>query len=81
MNITKQSVKFNESDVVSTYGWQHSDGSVRFYDVNLKGKTIREYWCPAGDVDAETSARFTGNFDMTHLSGLTLQQRKERGGN
>jgi hypothetical protein len=51
MNIIYQSVKFNEKDIAKRYFRKYFNGEVKFFDVNVKDKTIREYWLNEVDCD------------------------------
>ncbi|QWY83172.1 hypothetical protein [Rhizobium phage RHph_X2_24] len=69
-NIIYQSVKFNENDIVAVYARGYSDGTVKFFDVNAKNKTIREYWVKREHLDAETAAKIhvsSGYFDQVRV--------------
>lgn len=57
MNIIWQSVKFNESDIVARYARGYSDNTIKFFDVNTKNKTIREYWMHRKDVEPAIAAQ------------------------
>ena len=50
MNIIYQSRNFKEADTISTYARLYSNAEVKFFDVNKKGQTIREWWTTASDV-------------------------------
>ena len=70
MNIIYQSVKFNEKDIVATYARGYSNGEIKFYDVNKKNKTIREYWLHRDDVSKEISDKVhvaNGAYDNVKL--------------
>lgn len=51
MNIIYQSVKFDPANITSRYFFKYSMGEVKFFDVNAKHKTIREYWLYEKDCD------------------------------
>lgn len=57
MNIIYQSVKFKETDIDRTYARLYSNGEIKFYDVNAKHKTIREYWQPAETADDQKAVK------------------------
>lgn len=56
MNIKYQSVKFDEKDIASRYFRKYSNGEVKFFDVNMKNKTIREYYMNEIDCDDDVLA-------------------------
>ena len=72
MNIVYQSAHFKEADIVSTYARLYSNAEVNFYDVNLKGKTIREWWTTASDVPF--SCKLVEGETVLY-SGLTMDER------
>lgn len=53
MNIIYQSVKFDETDIERRYFRKYLNGEVKFFDVNVKNKTIREYWKKEVDCNSE----------------------------
>jgi len=62
MNIIYQSVKFDEKDITATYVRKYSNGEFKFFDVNAKGKTIREYWMNEVDFDDSLKSTPLGEF-------------------
>lgn len=78
MNIIWQSVKFNEADIDRTYARLYSNGEIKFFDVNVKNKTIREYWQIAelaNNQDAVKKCRAAGYGEMVHVAGNAMDVR------
>lgn len=78
MNIIYQSVKFNENDIDRTYARLYSNGEIKFFDVNAKHKTIREYWQLAETADnqeAVKKCRAAGIGEMVHIAGNVMDVR------
>lgn len=68
MNIIYESRHFREVDVVATYARRYSNGEIKFYDVNAKSRTIREYWQRDGDTDPLIVGRCRdAGFEMVKL--------------
>lgn len=57
MNVTYESKNFSEDKIVSRYARRFSNGEIKFYDVDNRGRTIREYWCRDEDADPIVVAR------------------------
>lgn len=76
MNLIYQSKHFSPEKVVSTYARLYSNGEVKFFDVNLQHKTIRERWMTIDHVDAETCVKLRCN-EQVLVSGLTMQERDD----
>lgn len=77
MNIIWQSKHFAADKVVSTYARLYSNGEVGFYDVDIRHKTIREWWVQKEEVAADTVEKLqVGKWVLT--SGMTMQERKAR---
>jgi len=60
MNIIYQSTKFDEKDITSTYIRKYSNGEVKFFDVNAKQRTIREYWINEYDCNDSIKSAQSG---------------------
>jgi hypothetical protein len=73
MQVIWQSVKYKAEDVVSVYARLFSNGEVKFYDVNLKGQTIREWYCLKSELQ-NTDKLIEG--DQVLWSGLRMTERR-----
>ena len=73
MHVIYQSRNFEEADIVSTYARLYSNAEVKFFDVNKKGQTIREWWTTASDVPF--SHKLIEGKTVLY-SGLTMEERK-----
>lgn len=72
MNIIYQSVKFDARNIVSVYARSYSNKEVLFLDVDIKGKTIREWYIPLAEV---THPEKLVAGETVLYSGLTLTER------
>lgn len=72
MNIVFQSAKFNVADIVSSYARLYSNGEVKFFDVNMKGKTIREWYTTQDKVEIKGALR---EGETVLYTGLSMQER------
>lgn len=73
MQIIYQSVKFKPELVISVYAREFSNGEVKVVEVNLKGKTIREW---ATHKDKYEHADKLNGWNTVQISGPTLQERE-----
>jgi hypothetical protein len=72
-NVIYQSVKFDQKNVVSVYARLYTNGDVKFFDVDRKHKTIREWWEQSTKVD-HPEKLIPG--EVILYSGMTLEERK-----
>jgi hypothetical protein len=68
-----QSVKYKAEDVCSVYARLYNNGEVKFFDVNLKGATIREWYCLKSEL--ENTDKLIED-EQVLWSGLTYQERQ-----
>jgi hypothetical protein len=73
MKIIWQSVNYKREDVRSVYAILYKNGEVEFFDVNLKGETIREWYCLKSELE-NTDELIEGIKVL--WSGLTYQERQ-----
>lgn len=89
VNIIYQSRTFKPEDVVSTYASFYT-GEIKFYDVNIAGATVREWWRPTTPADDALRAQWEADALRTRweakgrmqvlVSGMTWQERKAKRG-
>jgi hypothetical protein len=72
ITIIWQSVKYKAEDVRSVYACLYSNGEVKFFDVNLKSATTREWYCLKSELE-NTDRLVLGKQIL--WSGLTQQER------
>lgn len=53
VNIIWQSKNFSEDRICEVYARRYSEGTIKLFDVDAKGKTIREYWLPEDRISFE----------------------------
>lgn len=74
MNIIYQSTRFAEDNIATTYARLYSNGEVKMFDVDMRHKTIREWWTTR-DKLPNVELRLG---EQVYVSGLTVQERNAR---
>lgn len=75
MNLIWQSVKFKSENIIATYAKQYSNGEIKFFDVNAKNQTIREYWLLRSDVKPEIVKEIPENYSGEAFSQIKLKEK------
>ena len=69
MNVTYESRRFDPANIVATYARRYSNGEVKFFDIDAKSKTIREYWLPDHECDPAIVGRCKdAGYEMARVS-------------
>ena len=74
MNVIYQSTRFAEDKIATTYARLYSNGEVKMFDVDMRHKTIREWWTTREKLP-NVELRLG---EQVYVSGLTMQERDAR---
>lgn len=75
MNVIWQSTRFSADKIATTYARLYSNDEVKMFDVDMRHKTIREWWTTR-DKLPNVELRLG---EQVFVSGLTMQERNARG--
>lgn len=74
MNVIWQSTRFSADKIATTYARLYSNGEVKMFDVDMRHKTIREWWTTREKLP-NVELRLG---EQVYVSGLTMQERNAR---